>query len=60
MHHHSHRHDDCCESSERCCPPPISWPQRPSFSGFPIVLADTITDSDDTVLWTMGRNAIKF
>ncbi len=36
MHHHSHRHDDCCESSERCCPPPISWPQRPSFSGFPM------------------------
>lgn len=35
MHHHSHRHDDCCESSERCCEPPISWPQRPSFSGFP-------------------------
>jgi hypothetical protein len=36
MHHHSHRHDDCCESSERCCEPPISWPQRPSFGGFPM------------------------
>jgi hypothetical protein len=38
MHHHSHRHDDCCESSERCCEPPISWPQRPSFGGFPMFL----------------------